>query len=233
MHLFLWLHVILIVNETFLWKHCSGQAQLFFELLEDKQSLRLKSITVVQALVEQLSSSTKTKPAAEDRDTSKLLKIFGSSFDPRYHSISKPRDLNLTYSEKIIEKQLKENMPESLTKEDFSLTGVDANLKLHSRAKYYFQLYLQLKSFCPISYQWLDLGETFWPRYFKETFCIPKPCSYPSGMKCGHDRNEMHPVSLLYWNCHARVKKSGATQCGWSSINIKVDKKCVCSCGAS
>ncbi len=120
-----------------------------------------------------------------------------------------------------------------------------------------FQQWLVRKSSCPITFDWLDLGEYFWPRYIRQGECNQPPkspyskfevarsstssskkqmgCSWPKGMKCV--QGEAETLQILRWHCRRRKRvksdlyRTGSKhRCKWYKIPYPVTTSCRCAC---
>lgn len=56
---------------------------------------------------------------------------------------------------------------------------------------------------CRLSYQWVDLGPAFWPRWLRQTDCErsdgERSCSFPGGTECV--RAQTSHIKILAWHC--------------------------------
>ena len=187
---------------------CVGaDGKMLFRIMNEEESVaRHQNITALKALLNDISNP-KAGPGQQDLDEKKLKSLLGRLLDPNFHSIKKPPNLSKVFTEHITEQTLLESMSSKLLSDTFELPDTITKAKIHQKATKYLRLYLQNLAYCPLSYTWKDLGKAVWPRYFKETFCIAKPCSHPPGMTCQESVSKT--ISFLYWTCHVRVRKSG------------------------
>jgi hypothetical protein len=111
-----------------------------------------------------------------------------------------------------------------------------------------FQQWLIQKSSCPVTYDWDDLGEYFWPRWIKKGHCSGEiantntealakvGCSWPLGMRCVPGQTET--LHILRWHCRRRrrknrragAKKQSKLQCKWYKVPYPVTSSCKCAC---
>lgn len=106
---------------------------------------------------------------------------------------------------------------------------------------------------CELSYQWVDLGPAFWPRWLRHTDCERsdgvRSCSFPSGMECV--RAQTADIKILAWHCLVireggdvsngiKADKSDDStemrtdevmkRCKWRPVPYPVVTACTCSC---
>jgi len=89
-----------------------------------------------------------------------------------------------------------------------------------SKTRLLVQKYLAAYSYCPVHYQWRDLGLRFWPRWIREGDCndgqgttgymkkngndarendVTRSCSFPPGMTCKPQKSSIK--TILWWHC--------------------------------
>ncbi|KFM59249.1 Noggin-2, partial [Stegodyphus mimosarum] len=89
-----------------------------------------------------------------------------------------------------------------------------------------FRDLLWLHSHCPLLQKWKDLGPRFWPRWFLENSCAPRPtCSFPRGMVCKPHKSE--DKVLLRWHCQNWDEKKN---CEWLKVQYPLVTECRCGC---
>ncbi|XP_035516405.1 noggin-2-like [Morone saxatilis] len=106
---------------------------------------------------------------------------------------------------------------------------------------------------CGLTYQWVDLGLAFWPRWLRQTDCERsdegQSCSFPGGMECV--RAQMTHINILAWHCldireggngSRRMRANGSDsstemgtgevmkRCIWRQVPYPVVTACTCSC---
>ena len=104
-----------------------------------------------------------------------------------------------------------------------------------------FQQWLVRKSSCPVIYQWVDVGEYFWPRWIRQGNCSnstnslkKRGCSWPQGMHCVQD--ETVTLQILRWHCRTRQNKAKSIKkrkCKWYKVPYPVTSSCKCACTSS
>ncbi len=100
-----------------------------------------------------------------------------------------------------------------------------------------------------MSYNWLDLGDLFWPRWVKKGHCESSldiarqddnsnadnnsnnnsfDCSWPRGMKCMAGKSKV--LHILRWHCRLRRTNSGKSKhkCRWYKVPYPVTESCMC-----
>nr|ACO06231.1 noggin-like protein 6 [Schmidtea mediterranea] len=128
----------------------------------------------------------------------KLIKILGDKFDPFWTSISRP----------VMEKYNKLSYDPRLEQfiDKVNLTNF-RNGKISEEMETLLKDWLVDKSSCQVKYIWEDLGNLFWPRFFKRASCINtsvKSCSWPPGMKC--HLGGKHMIYYLRWSCYESIQ---------------------------
>ena len=224
--LFILLHVTFIINETFLSNCQNVNAKVLFRLIEEEiKGRKDNNVTVFRELLRQIGS---TKPPPSYKEKREAQRKLGSMYNPQFQANQRPTHRGIV-EKMLTEQDMERHMDRRLRTEQFKIPGF-VSKKLKKGAKKYFRLYLQQLSHCQLSYQWKDLGYAVWPRYIKETYCKRKGCSYRPGMMCQRSEKDMVKVTVLYWTCHFRVRKSEAKSCGWSQVHIKLLSQCICTC---
>ncbi|XP_044045958.1 noggin-2-like [Siniperca chuatsi] len=216
-------------------------------------------------------------PKPRHRRPSRLLRLLGSSFDLFWMSIEQPSEgsgghgdgqpllrgdsqpaklpNNTAAGEKFnlsAAPQLREaaaNHRRKLEKEaaDLDLGSLPSNVASSVRD------WLVRSATCRLSYQWVDLGPAFWPRWLRQTDCERsggvQSCSFPGGMECV--RAQTTHIKILAWHCleireggdgSRRIKaemSDGSTEMGtgevikkciWRQVLYPVVTACTCSC---
>ncbi|KAM9363601.1 noggin-2-like [Symphorus nematophorus] len=208
---------------------------------------------------------------------SRLLRLLGSSFDPFWMSIEQPSEASggqgddrpllrgdtlpatLPTDTSAREKFNPSASPElreaaahhrqKLEKEaaDLDLSSLPSNVTSSVRD------WLVRSATCGLTYQWVDLGPVFWPRWLRQTDCErsdgERSCSFPAGMECV--RAQMTHIKILAWQC-LEIKREvegsrgmkadrsdGSTEMGtggvmkrciWRPVPYPVVTACMCSC---
>lgn len=238
--LFILLQVTFIINETFLSNCQNSDARVLFKHLEEgkKDKGENNNVTVFRELLGEISSSS--LPSKRDKDVAK--RKLSKQYNPAYQSNNRTqvKQPPTPHVKKHLLRGGAEDwvntMPASLRNKHF---GWEQDKKLNMKKK--FRKFLHQLSHCDLGYKWIDLGQSVWPRYIKETYCVTKGCSYPSGMMCQRSEKNMIPVTVLYWTCHKGVRSktrnkasngnsSGNKGCEWSRVVIKLISQCICSC---
>ena len=103
-----------------------------------------------------------------------------------------------------------------------------------------FEEWLIQRSSCPVTFQWEDLGEYFWPRWVRKGHCLNDDkkvtsssslgCSWPQGMKCVAGESET--LHILRWHCRRRGSnpEQNRHKCKWYKVPFPVTKSCKCAC---
>ncbi|XP_049428593.1 noggin-2-like [Epinephelus fuscoguttatus] len=210
-------------------------------------------------------------PKPRHRRPSRLLRLLGSSFDPFWMSIEQPAEatgvhgdgqplpaklpnyttarkkFNLTASPEL--REAAETHHQKLVKE---VADLDLS-PLPSHAASSVRDWLVRSATCGLSYQWVDQGPAFWPRWLRQTDCERSDgvgsCSFPVGMECV--RAQTSHIRILAWHClgigegsdeSRRIKADrfdGSTEMGtgdamkrclWRQVPYPVVTACACSC---
>ncbi|XP_031140296.1 noggin-like [Sander lucioperca] len=207
-------------------------------------------------------------PKPRDRRRSRLLRLLGSSFDLFWMSIDQPSEAskrrddgqtmgNLTLRDKLpnytsawkkfnlsASPELREaaaNHHQMLVKEaaDLDLGSLPSHVASSIRD------WLVRSATCGLSYQWVDHGPAFWPRWLRQTDCERsdgvRSCSFPGGMKCV--RAQTAHIMILAWHC-LEIREGGdrsdgsiemgtgedTKRCIWKQVPYPVVTACTCSC---
>ncbi|CAJ1053785.1 LOW QUALITY PROTEIN: noggin-1-like [Xyrichtys novacula] len=214
-------------------------------------------------------------PKPRHRRPAHLLRLLGPSFDQFWMSIEEPSDASgghegksLIHGDSLPDKlsskstagekfnlsaspELREaaaNHRQRLEKEaaDLNLSSLPSHVARHVRN------WLAQSAACELSYQWVDLGPAFWPRWLRQTDCRRSDgvsCSFPSGMECV--RADTTHIRILVWNClEIRGRGDGSKtiknelsdggtevvtsevtkRCSWRQVPYPVVTACKCSC---
>ncbi len=170
-----------------------------------------------------------TIPPRVELDTKKLKKILGDGFNADYMSVTEPRELQIRPNGTLDYSPGHKGFPiRDMDAELKSLTvripGRVKKLKIRGeRTKKRVLRFLSAYSYCPVQYQWKDMGVNVWPRWLKEGTCYQgRSCSIPPGMTCQPARSTS--LSVLYWHC----KRKQA--CKWIQIQYSIITECACAC---
>uniref|UniRef100_A0A8C2YY86 Noggin n=1 Tax=Cyclopterus lumpus TaxID=8103 RepID=A0A8C2YY86_CYCLU len=147
-------------------------------------------------------------PKPRHRRPSRLLRLLGSSFDLFRMSIEQPSEVSGCHRD-----------GQSLGNESLSLPSHVASSVRN---------WLVRSATCGLSYQWVDLGPFFSPRWLRQTDCEKsdgvRSCSFPAGMECvgvksvrSDGRNEMGTGEVM-------------KRCIWRHVPYPVVTACTCSC---
>ncbi|XP_060907870.1 noggin-2-like [Labrus mixtus] len=211
-------------------------------------------------------------PKPRHRRLSQLLHLLGSSYDVFWMSIEQPSEGPGGQGDRnslLRGFHLPANLPNKTTaKENFNLSdspelreaAANQHLKLEEEATDLdlsslssdvarsARDWLVRSATCELSYQWVDLGPAFWPRWLRQTDCKKsdggQSCSFPSGMECV--RAKTFHIKILAWHCFdirgddgpRRIKadkSDGSTvirtkRCLWRQVSYPVVTACKCSC---
>ncbi|XP_031720655.1 noggin-2-like [Anarrhichthys ocellatus] len=211
-------------------------------------------------------------PKPRHRRPSRLLRLLGSSFDLFWMSIDQPSQasgchrggqplgnsslpaklpsytaVNLSASPELREAAASHR--QKLVKEaaDLDLGSLPSHVGSSVRD------WLVRSATCGLSYQWVDLGPAFWPRWLRHTDCEKsdgvRSCSFPGGMECV--RAQTARIKILAWHC-LEVREGGDVsrgikahrsdgriemgtgevmkRCIWAVVPYPVVTACSCSC---
>lgn len=165
-------------------------------------------------------------PSASDSDPKVLRKLI-KKFEPRYMSITKPRENATRERQSLSRRKIFAQMPEDLKNLQFTVPGSDR--ELGGRASKKLRLWLWNLTSCKVLPLWRDFGSTIWPRYVNIGQCQSrKTCSYPKGMQCKPSKYKR--IYTLFWVCSERIRKIKGTRCIWVPYPTDVIEKCKCSC---
>ena len=169
-------------------------------------------------------------PSGSELDPERLQSLLGTELDPAFMSTSRPLEAvlrpNGTYVYDLNARQMARAMPQDL--QDLRLPHLPERRARRlrprgRRSRRALSRYLAAYTFCPVRYQWRDLGDRFWPRWLREGSCTTeRSCSVPEGMSCKAQDSETKTV--LWWHCRGRKK------CSWIRIGYPIITKCSCSC---
>jgi noggin len=174
---------------------------------------------------------------AQHREPTSLFQLLGkNNFAPEFMSIEDPltgpKSGNLvSRADKVNAKKIEHDIKDLFTK-DKKLSTTKIGQKLRKRLSKLLTQFTQ----CPVTYEWKDLGDRFWPRYIREGTCSQeKSCSFPAGMAC--KPMEKSHLTLLRRFCGARrwgkaevEPFNAASNCRWISVKYPIVTKCSCSC---
>ena len=195
----------------------------------------------------------KKKPRGRQLKESKLLEKMGSDFDPSWMSVVRPgarHNIKVSLPEEQVAQLMEEVTSLDIENDIREMLGNEPDNKHEPtviRAVGAFQQWLVRKSSCPVEFDWVDLGEYFWPRYLRKGECesgdkagpldTPTSCSWPRGMSCSPaDAQVLH---ILRWHCRRRrtpdllglttrqrIRKS--YKCRWIKVPYPVTSSCKC-----
>lgn len=209
-------------------------------------------------------------PKPRHRRPSRLLRLLGSSFDLFWMSIEKPTEASggrsdgqpLLHGDSLPTSREKFNLSASpelreaaanhLQKLEKEAAGLDLG-SLPSHVASSVRDWLVRSASCGLSYQWVDLGPAFWPRWLRQTDCEmsdgAQGCSFPGGMECV--RAQTAQLKILAWHC-LEMREAGeesrgikgdrsdsstemgagevTTKCLWRQVPYPVVTACTCSC---
>lgn len=169
-------------------------------------------------------------PSGSELDPELLQRLLGTELDPAFMSTTRPLESvlrpNGTYEYDFNARELARDLPDDLRNMELPHLTARRERRLRPRgrrARRNLVRYLAAYTFCPVRYQWRDLGERFWPRWLREGSCsTERSCSVPEGMSCRAQDSETKTV--LWWHCRGRKK------CSWIRIGYPIITKCACSC---
>ncbi|XP_059193641.1 noggin-like [Centropristis striata] len=192
-------------------------------------------------------------PKPRHRRPSRLLRLLGS-FDLFWMSTEQPSEASGGH----IEGELlgKSSLREAAAKHRQKLVEEAADLDLGSLSSHVagsVRDWLVRSATCGLSYQWVDLGPAFWPRWLRQTDCDRsdgvRSCSFPGGMECV--RAQTAQIKILAWHCleirdggdgSRSFKANGSDgstdmvtgevmkRCMWRQVPYPVVTACTCSC---
>lgn len=203
-------------------------------------------------------------PKPRHRRPSHLLRLLGSSFDLFWMSIEQPSEASVGHGDTLPAKS-----PKNTAQEKFNLSAsselreaaanhrqklekdaADLDLgSLPSHVASSIRDWLVRSATCGLSYQWVDLGPAFWPRWLRQTDCERsdgvRSCSFPGGMECV--RAQTTHIKILAWHC-LKMREGGdgsrgikadrsemgtgevMKRCIWRQVPYPVVTACTCSC---
>nr|XP_046260196.1 noggin-2-like [Scatophagus argus] len=213
-------------------------------------------------------------PKPRHRRPSRLRRLLGSCFDLFWMSIERPSEGHSDGKPLLHGDTLSAKLPSNTTaRERFNLSAspelreaaanqrqklekeaADLDLSaLPSHVASSVRHWLVRSATCGLSYQWVDLGPAFWPRWLRQTDCErsdgAQSCSFPGGMECV--RAQTTHIKILAWHCldiRERLNESrgikadrsdGSTEmsagevikrCLWRQVPYPVVTACACSC---
>ncbi len=208
---------------------------------------------------------------------SRLLRLLGSSFDLFWMSIEQPSEAsgghhegqlllrgdklpdklpNYTTAREKLNLSASTELREAAARHRLKLEKEAADLDLGSLPSYVatsVRNWFVHSATCGLSYEWVDLGPTFWPRWLRQTDCERsdgvRSCSFPVGMECV--RAQTADIKILAWHCYEtreggdgsdgiKADKSYGstdmetggvmTRCKWRPVPYPVVTACTCSC---
>ncbi|XP_040041828.2 noggin-3-like [Gasterosteus aculeatus] len=203
-------------------------------------------------------------PEPSDRQPSRLLLLLGSSFDLFWMSIEQPSEghssllgklPNYTAARKKVNSSASPELREAaaMNRQKLAKEAADLDLSsLSSRVASSLRHWLVRSATCGLSYQWVDLGPAFWPRWVRQTDCETSDglhgCSFPGGMECV--RAQTARIKILAWHCleirggdvsrgntsdsmDGRIEMGTGDvteRCIWRPVLYPVVSACTCSC---
>lgn len=187
-------------------------------------------------------------PKPRHRRPSRLLRLLGSSFDPFWMSTEKPSDAsedNSTGKPLLLPGDTRLKEAEASHRLMLEKEAADLDLgPLPSHVASLVRNWLVRAATCRLSYQWVDLGPAFWPRWLRQTDCErsdgEQRCSFPGGMECV--RAQTADIKILAWHCldigERGIKGDRAEigtgevmkRCVWRKVSYPVVTACSCSC---
>ncbi|XP_054459965.1 noggin-2-like [Anoplopoma fimbria] len=216
-------------------------------------------------------------PKPRHRRPSRLLRLLGSSFDLFWMSIEQPSETSgchgdgqpfcnsslpakfqkNTAARKKFDLSSSPELREAAANHRQKLVKEAADLDLSSLPSHVassLRDWLVRSATCGLSYQWVDLGPAFWPRWLRQTDCEKtdgvQSCSFPGGMECV--RAQTACIKILAWHC-LEIRQGGEvprgikagrpdgrriemgtgevmTRCIWRQVPYPVVTACACSC---
>ncbi|CAG0891407.1 unnamed protein product [Cyprideis torosa] len=160
-----------------------------------------------------------------------LRKKLGKMFDSDFMSVQRPLDSHW-HPEGVVEfpyrknkhgkirpqKGVSTNEIDELDIEHLLLPdGTVEETKVGSKLERKFKKLLWAFTYCPVLYQWKDLGVRFWPRWIK------------LGMTCQPKKDGFLNKLILRWHCRDWNHRQG---CQWISVNYTIISECECRCSS-
>ncbi len=251
-------------------------------LRSDMMPLQRAIISSADVLTQPLQFRQKEarKPRRRNLKLSKLLRKMGPDFMSEWMSIESPQgapskeqqqmgpgqieelvrqvqDLNLEQElEELVGEgppELGDNLVRNYNDDDYEeVISSEAAKRMKTRMIAVFQEWLIQKSSCPVTYEWRDLGDYFWPRWIRQGHCddevradgddhvksessgVDVGCSWPKGMLCVPGQTKI--LHILRWHCGSRRRKktngNGGSKhrCRWYKVPFPVTSNCKCAC---
>ncbi|XP_074484953.1 noggin-2-like [Sebastes fasciatus] len=198
-------------------------------------------------------------PKPRNRRPSRLLRLMGPSFDLFWMSIERPSEasgghgdgrplgnLSLPATWKNFNMSASPELKDAAANHSQKLIKEAADLDLGSLPSHVagsVRDWLVRSATCGLSYQWVDLGPAFWPRWLRQTDCESsdgaRSCSFPGGMECV--RAQTARIKILAWHC-LEIREGGngsdgevgageiMKRCMWRQVPYPVVTACTCSC---
>lgn len=169
-------------------------------------------------------------PTDDDLSPRKLRKLLGTNYDPAFMSSVRPLESihkpNGTLVYDLKEARKLTHLPDDMHSFSIEVDGHRKRVKVRGRKTQRRLLrFLSLYSYCPLHYQWKDLGPRFWPRWIREGMCYNgRSCSIPAGMSC--QPRQSAKKTILLWHCYKRKHRS----CRWIAIKYPIITRCSCRC---
>lgn len=201
-------------------------------------------------------------PKPRHRRPSRLLRLLGSSFDPFWMSIEQPPEasgghsdgnsLPANYTREKFDLSASPQLKQAAAKQQQRLEREAADLDLGSLSSHVgssVRDWFVHSATCGLTYQWVDLGPAFWPRWLRQTDCEKsdgvQSCSFPVGMECV--RAQTTHINILAWHCleisevrGIKADRSDSStemgtgeamkRCLWRQVPYPVVTSCTCSC---
>ncbi len=169
-------------------------------------------------------------PKQGDFNPKKLKRLLGKDFDSAFMSTTRPLDSilkpNGTLEFNFNARTLARDLPQSLRHGSLNFLPERRKKRLRikgRRNRTKMSRYLAAYTYCPLHYQWKDLGVRFWPRWIREGSCYTgRSCSIPEGMSCHPKKSTTKTV--LWWHCR------GHQHCSWIAIRYPIITGCSCGC---
>ncbi|XP_072029093.1 noggin-3-like [Amphiura filiformis] len=186
-----------------------------------RPALKVSDKTQPLPLVEVVPDSM-SLPTGRDMNPKRLRRKLGDHFDKEWMSVEEPSNKNL--GSEVIRVGNYSWLLEELNSLHIS--------SLPSSVTDQLQAWLLAKAFCPVSYQWTNIGPLFWPPWVKRGSCVEKSCSWPSGMMCVPGQTTI--IRLMRWHCRpsssSRASGGREAKCKWLQVPYPVTSECTCSC---
>ena len=228
-----------------------------YEYLDRRDSMKLgnslaRAITYNKPTVPlEFWEKVKKKPRGRQLKETKLLEKMGSDFDPSWMAVERPRarhNIKVSLPEEEVARLMEEVSSLDIENDIREMLDREPDQEHEPtvvRAVGAFQQWLVRKSSCPVEFDWVDLGEYFWPRYLRKGECQSgedsdpalSSCSWPRGMSCNPAGAEV--LHILRWHCRRRrtpdllglttrqkIRKS--YKCRWIKVPYPVTSSCKC-----